>query len=196
MPDSQPPEKRDRNPERYDVLVDWPQRLAYEGPFYRHLFEAGGARRVLDCVRAGRERGILFDIGHGVGSFDWQVARAATEQGFWPDVISTDLHRYCIDGPVFDLPTTITKLLYLGMPLGAVIAATTARPAAAIGRSDTLGRLAPGAPADVSVLEAVGGNHPLTDVNLHTETAATRLVPRWTVRNGLLCEGRERPASA
>jgi dihydroorotase len=163
------------------------------GDIYTHCFHPNGTGivdadlRVLDSVRQARSRGVVFDIGHGGGAFGWDVARACTQQDFWPDVISTDLHSYNIRGPVYDLPTTLSKLLHLGMELPKVIAAATSRPAAVLGRSETLGRLEPGCRADVSILQAVEGEQKLNDVKWVEETAAVRLVPRWTVSDGLLC---------
>ena len=73
--------------------------------------------RVWPEAFAARERGILFDVGHGSGSFTWRVARDALAQGFPPDTISSDIHTYNHAGPVHDLPRTLSKLLHLGMPL-------------------------------------------------------------------------------
>lgn len=101
-------------------------------------------------VLAARDRGVLFDIGHGMGSFSWHTGRAMMAAGFAPDTISSDVHALCIDGPAYDLLRTMTKLLALGMPLDKVIAAATRHPADAIRRPD-LGRLAPGSPGDASV---------------------------------------------
>ncbi|MEM9198617.1 MAG: amidohydrolase/deacetylase family metallohydrolase, partial [Pseudomonadota bacterium] len=93
-----------------------------------------GAGKLLDAVLAARDRGVIFDVGHGKGSFSWPVARAMAAAGFWPDVISSDVHTLCIDGPAHDLPTTMTKFLALGMELPALIQAVTEAPAAAIRR--------------------------------------------------------------
>jgi dihydroorotase len=106
-------------------------------------------------AREARERGILFDVGHGSGSFTWRVARAALEQGFPPDTISSDIHAYNHAGPVHDLPRTLSKLLHLGMPLPDVIAAATSRVAGHLAHVAPagLGTLAPGAPGDLSLLK-------------------------------------------
>ena len=163
------------------------------GDIYTHCFHPNATGivdqdfRVLPSVHDARKRGVLFDVGHGSGSFGWNVALACAEQRFWPDTISTDLHRYNIDGPVFDLPTTLSKFLHLGMPLGETIAAATSRAAAAINRVDDLGLLAPGRRADITIMQAVEGQHRLTDVEGVAEIGPIRLIPRWTVRNGLLC---------
>ena len=75
------------------------------------------------------------------GSFGWSLAEACVKEGFWPDLISTDLHTESMEGPAYDLPTVMTKLLHLGMPLNDVIAAVTSSPAAAIGKSEEIGSL-------------------------------------------------------
>ena len=170
------------------------------GDVYTHCFHSREPNivddrlKLMDCVRQAREKGVCFDVGHGVGSFDWPIARACAEQGFWPDVISTDLHRYNIDGPVFDLPTTLSKFVHLGMPIGQAIAAATSRPAEAVGRAERIGRLAEGRRADVTVLEVVEGDHQLTDSAGRDERASIRLVPRCVLREGLVCTAGDRYA--
>ena len=159
------------------------------------LLDADG--RVWPEAFEARERGILFDVGHGVGSFTWRVARAALAQGFPPDSISSDIHAYNHAGPVHDLPRTLSKLLHLGMPLDEVIAAATVRVATHLAHVAPagLGTLAPGAPGDVSLLERqrgrfalVDGEHRLSDGV--TEHAAERLVAHSVVRAGavLACD--------
>ena len=140
---------------------------------------------------AARARGILFDVGHGSGSFTWRVARAALEQGFPPDTISSDVHAYNHAGPVYDLPRTLSKLLHLGMPLTDVIAAATSRVAAHLAHVAPrgLGTLAPGATGDLSLLERQRGRFELTDGEHRlsagvTEFADERLVARTVVRAG------------
>jgi len=146
--------------------------------------------RVFPEVFAARDRGVVFDLGHGIGSFAWRVARIATEQGLWPATISSDIHAHNVDGPVFDQPTTLSKLLHLGMPLAEIIRATTAAPAAALRRADELGSLAPGREADITLLEVVPGEWRLTDGAEETVVASRLLLPRWVVRAGemLACE--------
>jgi dihydroorotase len=149
------------------------------------------AGRVWPEAFAARERGILFDVGHGVGSFTWSVARAALAQGFPPDTISSDIHAHNHAGPVYDLPRTLSKLLHLGMPLDDVIAAATSRVGAHLAHvaPSGLGTLAPGAPGDLSLLERQRGSFALVDgehrvsANV-TEVAAERLVARAVVRAG------------
>lgn len=153
------------------------------------LLDEGG--RVWPEAFAARERGILFDVGHGSGSFTWRVARAAMAQGFPPDTISSDIHTYNHAGPVHDLPRTLSKLLHLGMPLGDVIAAATSRVGAHLAHVAPagLGTLTAGAPGDLSLLELQRGSFPLADGEHRlsdsvTENAVERLVARNVVRAG------------
>jgi len=136
--------------------VPWVVSRLRAGDIVTHALTANGMGildrgRVRPEVRAARARGVLFDVGHGCGSFSWQIARQALADGFAPDTISTDLHRYSITGPVIDLPTTMAKLCHLGMSRDEVLAAVTNRPAAAIGHPE-LGALRVGGPADITVL--------------------------------------------
>ena len=98
-----------------------------------------------------RERGVFFDIGHGQGSFNWTVAEICAHEGFWPDTISTDIHSGTCEGPAYDMPTVMTRLLHVGMPLNEVIARSTIEPAKAIGWEDRIGTLDVGREADIAV---------------------------------------------
>ena len=89
------------------------------------------------AVLEARERGVLFDIGHGKGSFAFKTARAMLANGFYPDTISSDVHALCIDGPAFDQVTTMSKFLCMGMPLSDVVAASTVNAAMALRRAGT-----------------------------------------------------------
>jgi dihydroorotase len=144
--------------------------------------------RVLAAALNARERGVLFDVGHGVGSFAYRVARTAISQGFAPDTISSDLHAHNVDGPVFDQATTLSKLLHVGMELGEVIRAATSTPALAIRRAGVIGALAPGQPADVSLLELRAGHWSLPDAAGETEVVERLLVPRMVIASGLVRE--------
>jgi dihydroorotase len=127
-------------------------------------------------------------VGHGIGSFAYRVARSALAQGFPPDTVSSDLHAHNIDGPVFDHATTLSKLLHLGMQLADVIRATTAAPAAAVGRADRIGALAAGREADISVFDLREGRWPLPDAAGTTEVVERLLVPRMVIRAGQVSE--------
>jgi dihydroorotase len=118
---------------------------------------------VKQAVLDARKRGVLFDIGHGMGSFAFKTARAMLANGFLPDTISSDVHALCIDGPAFDQVTTMSKLLCVGMPLNDVIAASTVNAAMALRRPE-IGSLKPGSAGDASVLSIGEGRFDYTDV--------------------------------
>jgi dihydroorotase len=139
---------------------------------------------VRPSVRAAIERGVHFDVGHGAGSFSWAVARAALAHGLLPDTISSDIHAWNIAGPVFDLATTASKLLHLGLPLPEVVRRVTVTPAACIGRAAELGTLQVGAAADVTLLRIEHGEYRLRDSAGVEEVGGTRLVPVAAIRGG------------
>ncbi|HWK44748.1 MAG TPA: amidohydrolase/deacetylase family metallohydrolase [Stellaceae bacterium] len=119
--------------------------------------------RIWEDIQAARERGVIFDIGHGGGSFGFRTAEAMLEAGFEPDVISSDVHAISMEGPAYDLLFTLSKFLSLGMSLEAVIRCATAAPAHAVGRPE-LGRLEPGGIGDATVLEVENGRWTYSDV--------------------------------
>ncbi len=125
-------------------------------------------------ILAARERGIVFDIGHGMGSFGFATAEAMLAAGFLPDVISSDVHCLSIEGPAFDQLVTLSKFLCLGMTLPQVIAASTTGPAKALRRPD-LGRLTVGGIGDATVLTLEEGDFPLTDTKGITRQSPQRL---------------------
>lgn len=139
-----------------------------------------GNDAVRDAVWAARARGVLFDIGHGMGSFSFRVARTMLEAGFLPDTISSDVHALCIDGPAFDLPTTMTKFLTLGMPLPEIIRAVTTAPAAAVRRPE-LGTFDAG---DATLLRLEDRPAALHDTVGEVLTAPTRITVAGTIRAG------------
>jgi predicted amidohydrolase len=143
-----------------------------------------GAGRIKEGVREARRRGIVFDVAHGRNHVNFPVARKALEQGFYPDSISSDLTRPGRAGIVRDLPTTLSKFLSLGMPLGDVVRAATSTPARAIGRSGQLGSLAPGAAGDAAVFAIEEGRFPYEDADANVMEGAKRWAPRLTVRAG------------
>ena len=114
-------------------------------------------------VLAARQRGVLFDIGHGMGSFSFKVARTMLDNGFYPDTISSDVHALCINGPAFDQVTTLSKFLNLGMSFPEVIRTTTGNAALALSRPD-LGNLKPGSVGDVAILSVDDGEFNYVDV--------------------------------
>ena len=140
--------------------------------------------KIREAVLEARARGVLFDIGHGMGSFAWATARAMTRAGFWPDTISSDVHAMCIRGPAYNLLRTMTKFLTLGMPLDGCIAAATSRAALALRRPD-LGTLASGAAADASVLRITKEAIALEDVLGEVVTGPEQLSPVGMVIGGV-----------
>ncbi len=121
-----------------------------------------GQGAIKPAVLEARQRGVLFDIGHGMGSFAFKTARAMLAAGFVPDTISSDLHILNLEGPVFDQATTLSKFLNLGAPLADVIRATTVNAAAAIRRPE-LGTLRPGSAGDATIFSVQEGRFPFVD---------------------------------
>jgi dihydroorotase len=136
---------------------------------------------VLDAVA----RGVIFDVGHGKGSFMWRVAERALAQGFSPQTISSDLHWFNVNGPVFDLATTASKFLHLGLSLDDVIAKITSVPAAAI-RKDEIGTLRVGAWGDATLVELQTGSYQFLDAHDDVRTGSRKLVPVVVVKGGAL----------
>ena len=165
------------------------------GDCITHCFKGGSTRitddanRIHDEVRAAAERGVIFDVGHGYGSFQWEVAEAAMEQYFLPTTISTDLHTQNIHGPVYDMPTTMSKFLMLGVPLETVIEMSTTRPAAILNRSDDIGTLRVGSVADIAVLERQVGQFQFTDSYRQHRVGRELLTAAATIRRGEIVPG-------
>ena len=113
----------------------------YHGWEHGILDERG---QFVPAARAAAERGVLFDVGHGMGSFKWEVARQGIAQGFLPGTISSDIHAHSVRFPAVDLVTTLSKLLHLGLSLEQVVARATSLAAAAVGGSSTWARSDPG----------------------------------------------------
>src|SRR5262249_25590422 len=145
------------------------------------------AAALLPEVTAARANGILFDVGHGCGSFSWDTARKSFEHAFYPDTISTDLHRYCVGDPFqVDLLNTMSKFLALGMALDDIVLKCTLNPARALGRETELGTMKPGSTADVLVFEQEHGEFVLMDTHFRTLKASQRLRACHVIRQGCL----------
>jgi dihydroorotase len=117
---------------------------------------------VKPAVLAARKRGVLFDVGHGKGSFAFKVARAMLANGFMPDTISSDVHQLCIDGPAFDQVTTMSKFLCMGVPLYEVVKASTQNAGLMLKRPE-YGSLKPGSLGDATILSVKEGKHEYID---------------------------------
>jgi dihydroorotase len=140
---------------------------------------------VLKEVVEAQRAGIIFDCAHGRNHFNFRMIEKALDQGFLPDTISTDLTTTtATKGPVWDLPTTMTKLLHFGLPLDEIIRRSTTAPARIMGYEGTVGTLKPGANADVSVFELRDGNFELRDSDNDTIIAKRRLIAQLTVKDG------------
>jgi dihydroorotase len=131
----------------------------------------------------GRKRGVLFEVGHGGGSFAWYVATPLVREGFWPDAISTDLHIGSMNAGMKDQLNVMSKFLALGLSLEDVIAKSTWSPARIVKRED-LGHLSVGAPADVAVLSLQAGTFGFTDSFGGKLRADKKLVCEMTLRDG------------
>ena len=130
-------------------------------PFPNSAATAQGT--VKKVVLDARERGVLFDIGHGKGSFAFKTARALLANGFYPDTISSDVHALCINGPAFDQVTTMSKFLCMGMALPEVVAASTVNAAMALRRPE-LGSLKVGRVGDATIIDIKQGKFDYVDV--------------------------------
>jgi dihydroorotase len=149
--------------------VPW---IGEDGKVYQYLYEA-------------RKRGVKFDVGHGGGSFAFRNAVPAIAQGFYPDSISTDLHTGSMNGFMMDMPTTMSKLLAMGMPFTEVIATSTYKAAAVIGKND-LGHISVGAPADIAAFRLMDGNFKYGDSDAGTVSGKQRLFCELTLREGAI----------
>ncbi len=182
------------------VMVDfWPRppERSYEelilekmrpGDIHTHVFaqqfpvldEAGRPNQILFEAR---ERGVIFDVGHGAGSFWFRNAVPAIQQGFYPDSISTDLHVRNVHGAVVDMLTTMSKILNMGMSLADVIQRSTLAPAREIGHPE-LGHLSVGAEADVAVLKLLTGEFGFIDCGRARMMGDRKLECAMTIRAG------------
>ncbi len=182
------------------VMVDFGYFLR-ERPFYELVLEklrpgdmpthcfrgpvpwADADGKVYDYLYEARKRGVKFDVGHGGGSFVFRNAAPAAAAGFFPDSISTDLHTGSMNGAMMDMPTTMSKMLALGMPLQEVIRASTSNPADQIQRPE-LGRLSVGSVADIAVLRLLTGEFRFRDASGGGVTARQRIVAELTLKEG------------
>lgn len=145
------------------------------------ILEPGGMPQA-DILRL-HEQGLILDIGHGTGSFSYEVAEGMLAAGIMPDVISTDIHQTSIQGPMYDMPTTLSKFLNLGMSLPDVIERATSRPAAAMRRPD-LGTLKVGSVADIALFRLETGDYTFHDIHMSQRRGSQRLISTQTLIDG------------
>ena len=175
------------SPPSMDAIVD----LLRPGDILTHCFRASGDHRIVTPeqtirpdIRALHERGLILDIGHGTGSFGFETAEIALREGLPPDVISTDIHQLAVQGPMFDMPTTLSKFLNLGMSLPDVIERATSKPAAAMHRPE-LGTLRTGSAADIALFRIEEGAYTFYDAQMQSRPGTRRLVNTLTLVDGV-----------
>ncbi len=139
------------------------------------------------------ERGVRFDLGHGAGSFAWIAARHARSSGFPLHSISTDLHRGCVNGPVWTYGRTLAKCLHLGYALEEVVKMATLGPAELIDEGKELGSLLPGTVADLTIFRVVETPTVLTDSEGNRETGKWDVEPVYCIRAGQVIENMKIP---
>ena len=160
------------------------------GDVVTHSFRGGDGGildskdRVLPAVRAAVERGVHLDVGHGAGSFSFRTAEKALRQGVLPGTISSDVHQFNVNGPVFDLATTLSKFLHLGLTLEQVVERASTNAARAFGLPQGLGTLREGAEADVAVFEMAEGAFEYADSLGDRRIGNRKLRPVATVKAG------------
>jgi len=164
--------------------------LLRPGDILTHAYSGAGNNtvqdgKVLPAALEAKRRGVIIDVGHGGGSFDYTVAEPAIAQGLVPDTISSDIHAVSGNTPGMPyLPWVMSKFLNLGFSLEEVVAMTTINPARLVGRIEKLGTLQVGAPADVSILELVQAPVTFVDTRKNTRQGKRWLKPVHTVRAG------------
>lgn len=149
--------------------------------------------QLLPLVRKAKERGVIFDVGHAGGHFDYDLVERAMGEGIIPDIISSDLHGKLKQpgyGPVGDLPTTLTKFLPMGLSMEKIIASCTVDAAKAVGWQDRIGSLEVGREADIAVLKVVDDPVTLRDSLGAERVHKQRIAPQWTVRAGEVFQAR------
>jgi dihydroorotase len=150
------------------------------------LLDANG--KLWPQVRDAKESGVLMDVGHGLHNLNFDVARKVLDQGLHPDGVSTDGHRGNRAGPVYDLPTTMAKLMALGFSLNQVIEMATANAAKLLARPNELGTLRVGEPADLSVLKIEEREWRAVDSQKGTIPAHRALLPVYAIRGDTIYE--------
>jgi dihydroorotase len=176
----------DNRPERPSSVL-WTQKMR-PGDIYTHCYSGLRNEQTEDghvnpAMIEGRKRGVIFDVGHGGGSFAWRIAVPAMKEGFLPDSISTDLHITSMNSGMKDMLNVMDKFLAMGMPVDDVIARSTWNPAREI-QHEELGNLSVDAPADVSVFRLENGKFGFTDMYGARLNGSQKLTCELTVRNG------------
>ena len=173
-------------------LLDWMN----PGDILTHTFHAAFRFPIFDHrgqlwskIWDAKERGVYLDIGHGARGFAFRTMEQAISQGFKPDTISTDVHVGNIDGPVYDMPTTMSKMLALGLSLNEVIEMSTQIPARALSQEKELGSIAVGTVADVVISNVDQGEFTYLDVLHESRSAKEKINPETTIYSGNIYGG-------
>ncbi|MCX6045824.1 MAG: amidohydrolase/deacetylase family metallohydrolase [Chloroflexi bacterium] len=172
-------------PELQEVLP-----LLRPGDILTHCFTGQSMRiiddkgKLIDAAKQVWDMGVVMDIGHGAGSFSFETAEALIRAGHLPDVISSDIHQFSINGPLFDLPTCMSKFLAIGMTLPQVVEAATTKPAVVLGMQNEIGTLKPGALADVALFKVEQGSFTFYDIHMNPRVGKELLRNTLTIVNG------------
>jgi dihydroorotase len=164
------------------------------GDIVTHMFTVhpggllDGNGKLWPQVRDAKESGVLMDVGHGLHNLNFDVARRVLDQGLHPDGVSTDGHRGNRAGPVYDLPTTMAKLMALGLSLNQVIEMATVNAARLLDRMNDLGTLRIGLPAEISVLRIEDREWQAIDSQKGAIPAHQALVPVYAIRRDAIYE--------
>ena len=165
--------------------------LLRPGDILTHAYTGAGNNivqngQLLPAARAAKQRGVIIDVGHGGGSYDFTVCEPAMMQGCVVDTISSDIHSVSINTPGYPtLPWVMSKFMALGLSLDEVVACATAAPARVVGRVPGLGTLMVGAPADVAIFDLVDGPVEFVDTRNNRRSGTKKLIPVLTVRAGV-----------
>lgn len=177
-----------------DVGYDEIFRIMRKGDIVCHIFQGdnqnnilGGSDHIEDYVYEGREKGILFDCACGRVNYSNQIMKTAFAEGFWPDIVSTDIIGFSIYGPkIHSLLSVMSQYLAMGMPLNDLVRAVTATPAHIMGLSNQIGTLEPGAKADIFITKFVENPMDITDKFGRTVHLNMTFVPLLTLKEGQL----------
>ena len=160
----------------------------FHASFRFPLFDHAG--KIFPAVKDAVNRGVYLDLGHGARGFSFRALEQAMDQGIKPGTISTDLHALNVDGPVFDMPTTMSKMMAVGFSLEEVIEMSTIAGARALRQEGILGTLAPGTAADVVVSRMEDGEFIYLDVLHEKRAGSRRIVPETVVCGGKIYQGK------
>lgn len=164
--------------------------LLRPGDILTHCFTGQSMRqiddngKILDVAKRAWDMGVVMDIGHGAGSFSFETAAAMIDGGYQPHVISSDIHQFSVHGPLFDMPTCMSKFLALGMSLSDTVAASTVRPAEVMGMQQEVGTLRPGSLADVALWKINEGDFTFYDIHMQPRQGKQLLTNTLTIING------------